>query len=323
MGEPKGCPGHKIVTWAPGRSGPDRLRGPRTLTTVRIDLHTHSTASDGTLAPAAVVAAAARAGLDVLALTDHDSTRGWAEAADAARALGVTLVPGTEISCRSNGISVHLLSYLHDPQHAGLAEQFALTRDDRIWRARRMVELIDVDYPLTWDDVVAQVPDGATVGRPHIADALVARGHLATRDDAFASILPTGSRYYVGHYAPEVTEAIGLVRAAGGVPVVAHPRAGRRGRLGADPPVEPMVTDDDLAGFAEVGLAGLEVDHRDHCDTDRAQLRALATDLGLLATGSSDFHGAGKSNRLGENLTAAEVLEAIEAQATGTSAVRR
>ena len=288
-----------------------------------IDLHTHSTASDGTLAPAEVVAAAVAAGLDVLALTDHDSTLGWAQAAAAARSLGVALVPGTEISCRSNGISVHLLSYLHDPLHPGLAEQFAMTRDDRVWRARRMVDLINIDYPLTWDDVQAQVPDGATVGRPHIADALVARGHLATRDDAFASILLTGSPYYVGHYAPEVTEAITLVRDAGGVPVVAHARAGRRGRLGADRPVEPMVTDDDLAAFAEAGLAGLEVDHRDHSETDRAQLRSLAADLGLLATGSSDFHGTGKSNRLGENRTAAEVLEAIEAQGTGTAVVRR
>jgi 3',5'-nucleoside bisphosphate phosphatase len=290
---------------------------------VRIDLHTHSTASDGTLPPAEVVAAAAAAGLDVLALTDHDTTLGWAQAAEAARKLGVTLVPGTEISCRSNGISVHLLSYLHDPEHEGLAEQFAMTRDDRVWRARRMVELINIDYPLTWDDVLARVPDGATVGRPHIADALVARGHLASRDDAFASILLTGSPYYVGHYAPEVTEAIALVRAAGGVPVVAHPRAGRRGRVGADRPVEPMVTDDDLAAFAETGLAGLEVDHRDHSETDRAQLRALAADLGLLATGSSDFHGTGKSNRIGENLTVADVLEALEAQSSGTPVVRR
>ena len=288
-----------------------------------IDLHTHSTASDGTLAPAEVVAAAAAAGLDVVALTDHDSTLGWEQATVAARSLGVALVPGTEMSCRSNGISVHLLSYLHDPQHAGLAEQFAMTRDDRVWRARRMVELINVDYSLTWDDVLAQVRDGATVGRPHIADALVARGHLANRDDAFASILLTGSPYYVGHYAPEVTEAIALVRDAGGVPVVAHPRAGRRGRLGTDRPVEPMVTDDDLAAFAEAGLAGLEVDHRDHSEADRAHLRSLATDLGLLATGSSDFHGTGKSNRIGENLTAATVLEAIEAQGSGTAVVRR
>jgi 3',5'-nucleoside bisphosphate phosphatase len=294
---------------------------------VLIDLHTHSTASDGTLTPSEVITAAARAGVDVVALTDHDSAQGWDEAGRAARAAGIVLVPGTEISCRSHGISVHLLSYLHDPTHPGLAEQFAMTRDDRIWRARRMVDLIAVDYPLTWDDVVAQVPAGATLGRPHIADALVARGHVATRDDAFATILVTGSPYYVGHYAPEVTDAIRLVRAAGGVPVVAHPRAGRRGRLRAPgdttATAEPMVTDGDLAAFAAAGLAGLEVDHRDHSPDDRDQLRALADRLGLLATGSSDFHGTGKSNRLGENGTDPQVLEAIEAQASGTSVIRR
>jgi predicted metal-dependent phosphoesterase TrpH len=279
----------------------------------RIDLHTHSTASDGTDTPAGVVAAAARAGLDVVALTDHDSFAGWAEAAQAARRHGVTLVPGAEISCRAEGISVHLLAYLPDPTHPGLLTEFERTRDDRIWRAHRMVELIAVDYPLTWEDVLEQVEDGATVGRPHLADALVARGHVRDRDEAFGRVLASGSPYYVGHYAPEAADAVRMVRQAGGVPVMAHPLAARRGRV---------VSDRAIVALAEAGLAGLEADHRDHLPGERARLRALAAELGLLVTGSSDYHGTGKPNALGEHLTDPDVLAAIEEAARGTSMVQ-
>ena len=280
---------------------------------MRIDLHCHSAASDGTDAPADVVRAAARAGLDVVALTDHDTTAGWDEAAAAARVLGVTLVPGMEISCQAGGISVHLLSYLHDPADAALLAETSRTREDRVGRARRMVELIAADHPLTWEDVVAQVTDDATVGRPHIADALVARGVVASRDEAFAGILDSRSPYYVRHYAPGAADAVRLVRAAGGVPVMAHPRAGRRGRV---------VSDEVVAGLADAGLAGLEVDHRDHLPAEKDALRGLARDLGLLVTGSSDYHGTGKLNAIGEHLTSPAVLEAIEAAGTGAAVVR-
>jgi hypothetical protein len=280
---------------------------------VRIDLHAHSLASDGTEPPAGVVEAAARAGLDVVALTDHDSVAGWGEASDAARRLGVVLVPGVEISCRARGISVHMLAYLPDPEHAGLRAEFGRTRDDRVWRARRMVDRIAPDYPLTWEDVLEQAQDGATVGRPHLADALVARGHMADRDEAFRRVLANGSPYYVGHYAPEAEDVVRMVVQAGGVPVMAHPLAARRGRV---------VPDRTIAGLAAAGLAGLEADHRDHYPSERAHLRALAADLGLFVTGSSDYHGTGKPNLLGEHLTDPAVLAEIEAGAGGAIAVR-
>ena len=269
---------------------------------VRIDLHTHSVASDGTDAPADVLAAAARAGLDVVALTDHDTTRGWAEAEAAVSASGVALVRGAEISCRAAGVSVHLLAYLHDPAHPGLLAVAERTRAARVTRARGIVDRLGEDYALTWADVEAQTVPGTTVGRPHIADALAALGHVPDRSAAFATLLATTSRYYLPHYAPDAVEAVRLVRAAGGVPVMAHPAALLRGRI---------VTDEVIERMAEAGLAGLEVHHRDHDDAQRRRLTALAASLGLLVTGSSDYHGEGKPNLLGESTTAPEVLEAI------------
>ena len=272
-----------------------------------IDLHTHSRASDGTDSPRDVLRAAAAAGLGVVALTDHDTAAGWAEAADAVAGTGVALVRGTEISTRvtteGGSISVHLLSYLHDPDDAVLRAECDRTRDDRLTRARRMTERLAEDFPVTWDDVVAQTGDGATVGRPHLADALVAAGVVASRDEAFATVLHPGARYYVPHYAPDTDVAVRAVLGAGGVPVMAHPGAGARGRT---------VSEQTIADLAAVGLAGLEVDHRDHDDATRDRLRGLTAELGLLATGSSDYHGTGKLNRIGENLTAPEVLARIE-----------
>ena len=270
---------------------------------VLIDLHTHSTASDGTDAPAQVVEDAAAAGLDVVALTDHDTTAGWADAADAATRSGIALVRGAEISARSGHVSVHLLSYLHDPTHPDLLAETERTRVDRVSRARRMVERIGEDYPLTWEDVLSQTEEGTTIGRPHIADALVATGHVSDRSAAFATILHPGTGYYVPHYAPDVLDAVRAVRAAGGVPVFAHPGADGRGRVVPDAVIEQM---------ADAGLLGLEVHHRDHSAQQVARLEDIAHTLGLFVTGSSDYHGAGKPNRLGENTTAPRVLETIE-----------
>jgi predicted metal-dependent phosphoesterase TrpH len=281
---------------------------------VRIDLHAHSNVSDGTQAPAEVIASAAGAGLDVVALTDHDSTDGWAEASAAAREHGVALVPGMEISCRtSEGISVHLLSYLHDPAHPGLLDEITKAKDARFTRAERMVSLLAEDYPLTWDDVIHHVAPGATLGRPHIADALVAAGVVEDRSEAFESILTSHSRYWVQHYAPDPAYAVELVRDAGGVPVFAHPVASSRGRIVGDRTYREMI---------DAGLAGLEIDHRDNPEEGRAFLRRLAERHGLLVTGSSDYHGAGKPNLLGENLTAPEVFARIEELGTGSSVVR-
>ena len=281
---------------------------------MKIDLHAHSNVSDGTEAPAAVMAAAAATGLDVIALTDHDSTDGWAEAARAAVENGVALVPGMEISCRTEqGISVHLLSYLHDPAHAGLLEEITKAKDARLTRAERMVTLLAEDYPLSWDDVIHHVAPGATLGRPHIADALVAAGVVSDRSEAFTSILTSHSRYFVQHYAPEPALAVELVRAAGGVPVFAHPVASSRGRVVGERTYREMI---------DAGLAGLEVDHRDNSEEGREFLRGLAARHGLLITGSSDYHGTGKPNRLGEYLTAPEVFAQIEELGTGTAVIR-
>ncbi|GAA2719423.1 PHP domain-containing protein [Cellulomonas aerilata] len=277
-----------------------------------IDLHAHSTASDGTDAPAGVVLAAAAAGLDVVALTDHDTTAGWADAAAQASVTGVTVVLGSEISARWDGISVHLLSYLHDPTHPALLAESSRTRAARLDRARTMVDHLAEDFGLTWEDVMAHTGADATVGRPHIADALVARGVVADRSAAFATMLVPSSRYYVPHYAPDAVDAVAAIRASGGVPVFAHPGADARGRVVPDVAVEQL---------ADAGLAGLEVHHRDHDPRQRARLAALADRLGLLVTGSSDYHGTGKPNLLGENTTAPDVLDRIAEQ--GTTAVVR
>jgi predicted metal-dependent phosphoesterase TrpH len=281
---------------------------------VRIDLHAHSSVSDGTDAPAGLVAAAHAAGLDAVAITDHDSTGGWAEAMEAARVLGVVLVPGMEVSCRTpEGISVHVLSYLHDPTHPGLLEEITKSKDARLSRAEHMVSLLAEDYPLSWDDVTHHVAPGATVGRPHIADALVAAGIVGDRSEAFATILSSRSRYFVQHYAPEPALAVELVRAAGGVPVFAHPVAEARGRTVGEATYHAMI---------DAGLAGLEVYHRDNPEARRPFLLDLARRYGLLVTGSSDYHGSGKVNRLGENTTPMEALEEIERQGTGVAVVR-
>ena len=287
--------------------------GATTLADVAIDLHTHSSASDGTEPPAVVVEQAAREGLTAVALTDHDTTRGWAEAADAARASGIRLVPGIEVSCTRRYQSIHLLAYLPDPDDPDLVAELERARESRDTRLDRMVALMAADgIPVTVEAVRAQVEPGATVGRPHIADALVAAGVVPHRDEAFARWLGNRSPYYVSHYAPDPVVAVRVVRAAGGVPVIAHPWSGTRGRVVPDALVEEM---------AAAGLAGLEVHHRDHTPDAVRHLGSLARALGLLATGSSDYHGEGKVNRLGEHTTDPVVLEAIEGLGTGTSVV--
>lgn len=273
-----------------------------------IDLHTHSTASDGTEPPETVVAAAAQAGVDVVALTDHDTYAGWPAAVLAAQAVGVDLVRGVEVSCSHRGISVHLLAYLVDPQAPALLAELDHARHSRENRIERMVGRMSADgIPVTVEEVRALAGADATLGRPHIADVLVANGFVLTRDQAFRDVLANGSRYYVSHYAPDPVTAVELVRQAGGVPVMAHPFANARGWTVGDDVVEAM---------ADAGLAGLEAHHRDHRAAERAHAEALATRLGLFVTGSSDYHGSGKENRLGENTTTPEVLAQIEEQAT-------
>lgn len=278
-----------------------------------IDLHTHSTASDGTTSPAQVVGSAAGAGLDVLALTDHDTTAGWQEAAVAAAHHGIGLVRGIEISCQHEGVSIHLLGYLQDPAAPALLEELERSRRSRQSRAQRIVELLSKDVPLHWEDVLAQIEPGATIGRPHVADAMVAKGIVASRDVAFAGYLANSSRYYVSHYAPDPVRAVSLVREAGGVAVMAHPFASVRGRVVPDEVIEAMTA---------AGMAGLEVHHRDHSPDQVRHGLDLSASLGLFVTGSSDYHGAGKSNLLGENSTDPAVLERIEDLASGVEMLR-
>ena len=267
------------------------------------DLHTHSLLSDGTTTPTQVVRAAAEAGLTGLALTDHDTGGGLDEAAAAAREVGVDLVPGVEISTSLRGRSVHLLGYGDITAAPALAAVLAGTVGSRHGRLRQIVERLRAVVPaLTVDDVVARVPDGVTPGRPHIADALVAVGAVPHRDAAFAELLAEDGPYYVGYRAPGLLDTVRMVTAAGGAAVIAHPGS----RSAVD------VLDDGLVvELAEAGLVGLEVDHRDHDGPTRVRLRALADRLGLLSTGSSDFHGTGKQNRLAENTTPDDVVRLL------------
>lgn len=267
-----------------------------------IDLHTHSSVSDGTQSPAELMRAASAAGLGTVALTDHDSTAGWAEAAAEAARLGLDFVPGMELSTRFGWKSVHMLAYFFDPASAGLVAETERIRDARRTRAETIVTRLAADYELTWDDVLAHTAPGATVGRPHIADALVTRGHVGTRSEAFETLLHPRGGYFEPLYAPSPLEGVALIREAGGVAVLAHPAT--RGR-------DNVLDERYLTSLVDAGLAGLEIDHRENTEDGRAYLRAFAARHGLVVTGSSDYHGAGKPNLLGENLTDPEALARI------------
>ncbi|WP_435243851.1 PHP domain-containing protein [Streptomyces cucumeris] len=275
---------------------------------MRIDLHTHSTASDGTDTPAELVRNAAAAGLDVIALTDHDTVGGHQEAIRALPA-GLTLVTGAELSCRLNGVSLHMLAYLFDPAEPEFARERELVRDDRVPRARTMVtKLRELGVPVTWEQVARIAGDGA-VGRPHVATALVELGVVDSVSDAFTpDWLADGGRAYAEKHELDPFEAIRLVKAAGGVTVFAHPLAVKRGQC---------VPESAIGELAAAGLDGIEVDHMDHDGPTRARLRGLAAEHGLLTTGSSDYHGSRKSCRLGEYTTDPEIYGEIVRRAAG------
>ncbi len=254
--------------------------------------------------------AGAAAGLDIMAITDHDTTGGWASAA-AARPGGLRLVRGAELSCRWFGarpaIALHLLAYLFDPTEPQLAGELLRLRSDRAQRAERIVHKLCADgVPISWGEV-QQYAAGGSVGRPHIAQALIRAGLVHTTNEAFASRW-LGTRYFVPKADLDVFAAVRAVRAAGGVAVFAHPRATSRGRV---------VPDQLIVELADSGLFGLEADHEDHSPTERAQVRELAEQLGLVITGSSDFHGTHKTVQLGSFTTAPAAYEKIVSAASG------
>lgn len=276
---------------------------------MRIDLHAHSTVSDGTCTPTELVEAAADAELDVVALTDHDSILGWDEAAAAAAARGIGFVPGFEMSCRWYGtepsVPLHLLGYFVSPADPALADEMARVREGRARRAEKIIELMNADgVDVTFTEIRSYAGE-ATIGRPHLAQALVRRGLARSVSEAFAPDM-LGQRWRLPKPDTDVFLALRLIRGAGGVPVFAHPRATVRGRV---------VPDDLIVTMAGAGLFGLEAEHTEHTPAQRAEVRALADRLGLVVTGSSDFHGTNKTVELGANLTSPEVLDRIRAAA--------
>jgi len=281
----------------------------------RIDLHTHSNVSDGTDGPADLMRAAAAAGLDVIALTDHDGTAGW-DAAAAALPAGLTLLPGIELSAAAvedgRTIPLHILGYLIDPADEALRSECEAITASRIGRAQRMVAALNADgYEVSWERIERNAR--GTVGRPHIASELVRLGLVDDISGAFTSEwIGAHGPYYESERKIPAREAVRLIRQAGGVPVFAHPAASGRGDI---------VSTQTIAELADDGLFGIEVDHPDHDDATRRDLRGLAAELGLQVTGSSDYHGSRKATVLGENLTASEVYEAILAAGSGSAPI--
>jgi predicted metal-dependent phosphoesterase TrpH len=294
---------------------------------MKIDLHAHSNCSDGKESVEEVFRQAKLAGVDVLALTDHDTTHGWPLAAAAAKAEGIGFVPGIEVTTRAHLTSVdgklrkygvHMLAYLPDPNHEELQRVLRDSVASRELRLREIVERVGKVYDLTWDDVEPMIEAGATFGRPAVADALVKREQFKSRKQVFKTLWGKNAKhdfYVPNRGVPDTIEAIKLIRRAGGVPIIAHPLSrGKAPKLG-----EPMP----LAHYEEMiaaGLAGFELHHRDVSWRVRRWLKNLVKEHDLIVTGSSDYHGlTGKPNRLGENTTSKEMLDRIIAQATGTS----
>ena len=280
-----------------------------------IDLHTHSLASDGTDTPGELINKAHASGITVLGLMDHDTVAGWDEATMYLRP-GMSLVLGSEISCQTlDGTSVHMLGMLFDRDNLALSEVLATTRDNRLTRMNRIIaRLNEAGYEISIEDVLAQLAPGATLGRPHLADALIAKKLVASRDEAFAELLHNNSKYYISHYSPTPEDAIKLIKQAGGVAVIAHPLASLRGRT---------ISIESFKSMVEAGLDGIEISHRDQSEYERELLREVVARYCIIATGSSDYHGNGKLNELAEFTTKPEDFEALEARADARRVVRK
>lgn len=267
-----------------------------------IDPHTHSTASDGTTTPANLMGEAANSGIGTIGLTDHDTVAGWEEAAAQVGASGVSLIRGMEVSAAYAGISVHIVAYLFNPADPVLQAHMSRVQASRSDRAQEIVERLHKDTGIVWSDVVEETHEGATIGRPHIADALVTRGVVGSRGEAFDRFLNPRTPYFVRHYAPEAATAVEWIQGGGGKAVLAHPCAPLRSKV---------IPERAFGELAEAGLFGLEVDHRDNDVTKISMLEDALGTFGLARFGSSDYHGSGKPNRLGENTTSPAVLSAL------------
>ena len=282
-----------------------------------IDLHSHTRASDGSDTPGELIAQAVSAGVTTLAITDHDTTSGWAEAVEAAKGAPLSLIPGIELSTQvidhTTGFvpqSIHLLGYLVDPEHPQLVEEMAKIRSHRDHRLQMMVEKLSADYDISWLDVRATIPEGATPGRPHIAEVLIAKGIVRDTTEAFDHILSADGPYHVPHYAPKLDHSLAIIREAGGVPVLAHPLSrGDNLATGVSGSLDDVIAR--YRRWVELGLMGVEIDHRENAPESRDVLAVVADTLGLIVTGSSDYHGSKKPNLLGENQTTMEQLERI------------
>ena len=278
-------------------------------------MHTHSNVSDGTDTPGELINKALATGLTKIALTDHDTIAGWDEATLYLRP-GLDLILGSEISCQTeDGISVHMLGLLFDPNNKELSEVLSTTRDNRIGRMEKIINrLNEAGISITMEEVLAQLSDGATLGRPHLADALVAKKVVKDREEAFAELLHNNSKYYISHYSPTPEAVIKLIKGAGGVAVIAHPLASLRGRTVSVASFDSMV---------KAGLDGIEVSHRDHTLEQQELLAKIVKEFNIVATGSSDYHGNGKLNQLGEFTTSQETFEILEAKADARRVVRK
>jgi len=272
-----------------------------------IDLHTHTTFSDGTDTPTQLINKALAAGITTIALTDHDSISGWQEAITALRP-GICLVPGAEVSCQTlDGISVHILGLLFDSSNTELIDTLEKTRENRFGRMEKIIAKInEAGIEISMSEVLEQLSDGATLGRPHLADALIKKGVVASREEAFTQMLHNHSKYYVSHYSPTPEAVIKLIKDAGGVSVIAHPMASHRGRT---------ISLDTFGSLIQAGLDGIEVDHRDHSAEEKTQLISLAKESKLVMTGASDYHGNGKLNLLGEYTTEPVQWQKLEERA--------
>jgi predicted metal-dependent phosphoesterase TrpH len=289
---------------------------------MKIDLHSHSTHSDGKETVQQVFEYAAQAGLSALALTDHDTTAGWDEARIEAKKHGITFVPGIEVTTESpDGNSVHLLAYLTDAANQPLIDAMDKVKVDRYNRLIEFVKNLQREFTeLNLDVVLNGIdPMKVAVGKPHLADALIALGKFEERGIQFepGGPLHKGSDHYVENKGIPTLEAIRLVKEAGGVPILAHPLA----RKNEDEVFQPSeVLRSHFVAMIDAGLAGFEVDHVEVLEKEREWLMNLAQEFDLIMTGSSDYHGMdGKSNRLGDHTTSEIMLKRIEAQATGSS----